>query len=341
MRGRKLDGRAADNSGMNLLLRPAVLACALGACALAPSGALAAKPRPSSSGQGIVLSAGHGSVRLVDKGHRVGDVSVGSTRGLRRGAVVSVRHGKVRVSGHVSKVSFLARVVRSSATGAVLRLGDGSTFKLGGGHHGHGAHAAASLTVDLQGLAPGQTALITIATDGQGNVALTIKLVPSTTTVGDAEQQATGVVTDDSAEGSFAIRADDGSGLRFGDPQRLLDAAGASECDVVLVTYQVDGRRLVADALKVTGQNDQGACVDQQSGDEVDGTVTALAADGSSLTVDQGDGSEPMTIPVDDPTVLDGIAVGDDVAVTLDDAGTAVEVALTAPDDGSDPGDGS
>jgi hypothetical protein len=324
---------------MSRLSRLAVLACAVGACALTPSGALAAKHHANSSGQGIVLSAKHGSVQLVDRGHHVADVAVGSTRGLARGAVVSVRSRRAHVTGHVRTVSFLGRVVRSSAHGAVLRLGDGSTFKLAAGKGGHGARAASTVTVNFQGLAPGQALLITIATDEQGNVALTIKVVSAATDIGDGEQQATGVVTDDSGAGSFAIRSNDGSGLRFDDPQQLLDAAQASDCDIVLATYHADGHKLVADALKVTGQSDQGVCADQQSGDEVDGTVTALADDGSSLTVDQGDGSDPLTIPVDDPTVLDGIGVGDDVAVILDDSGTAVEVDLVALGDDSDPTD--
>jgi hypothetical protein len=316
-----------------------LLACAAGVCALAAPAALAAP----SDGHGVVLAlAGH-SLRLVDAAHRVGDVHVRSTGGLRRGDVVSVRNGRARVSAHKRRVSFLGRVVRSSGSGAVVRLGDGSTFKLGGAHkpHGRRARSAANATIDFQGLAPGQTLLITVATDARGDVAITIRALPGGTAIGpDAGAlHASGVVTDDEGDGSFAIRAGDGSGLRFGDPQRLLEAAGAAWCDEVAVTYHADGRRLVADALQVAGRSEEGDCAEDDSGDEVDGTVTALADDGSSLALAPDDGTPAATYAVDDPSLLDGIAVGDEVAVTLDEDGTAIDVELL-DGAGEDPGAG-
>ena len=144
-------------------------------------------------------------------------------------------------------------------------------------------------------------------------------------------------MTDDEGDGSFAIRTDDGSGLRFGDPQRLLEAADAAWCDVVDVSFHKDGRRLVADALRVTGSSDEGDCADDDWADEVDGTVTALAGDGSSLTLAPDDGSAGATYPVDDPSLLDGIEVGDDVAVTLDEDGTAIDVELLDFSEDPDP----
>ena len=70
--------------------------------------------------------------------------------------------------------------------------------------------------------------------------------------------------------------------------------------------------------------------------------VTAIASDGSSLTVAPDDGSDAQTIPTSDPSVLDGISVGDDVAVTLDQDGTATDVELLdgSGDQGGDPGSG-
>jgi hypothetical protein len=309
-----------------------VLACAAGACALSAPSALAAGSAPA-NGQGAVLSFGGHTVRLVDKAHRVGDVHVDSTHGLRRGDVVSVHQGAAHVSGRVGRLSFLGRVVRSSGKGAVVRLGDGSTFKVAGGKprgrgHGHKARSAANVTIDFQGLAPGQTLLITIATDAQGNVAITIKVVSSPTDIGDGELHASGVVTDDEGEGSFAIRTDDGKGLRFGDPQWLFDAADAAWCDIVDVGFHKAGRRLVADKLQVTGQSDEGDCAEDEWLDEVDGTVIALAPDHSSLTIAPDDGGDAETYPVDDPSLLDGIALGDDVAVMLDEDGTAIDVEL-------------
>jgi len=65
--------------------------------------------------------------------------------------------------------------------------------------------------------------------------------------------------------------------------------------------------------------------------------VTALAADGSALTVAPDDGSGATTIPVADASLLDGIEVGDDVAITLDEDGTAIDVELL--DWSQEPGD--
>lgn len=314
-----------------------LLACAAGACALSASATLAAPSVPS-NGQGVLLSLVGHTLRLVDKSHRVGDVHVASTRGLQRGDVVSVRNGRARVSGRVRKLSFLGRVVRSSGRGAVVRLGDGSSFKVGGGKpHGRRARSAGKVTIDLQGLSAGQAVLVTIATDAQGNVAITIKVLSSPTDIGDGELHASGVVTDDEGEGAFAIRTEDGSGLRFGDPRQLFDAADAAWCDVVDVSFHKSGGRLIADALRVTGQGDEGDCAEEESADEIDGTVTALAADGSSLTVAPDDDSAATTIPVDDAGLLDGIEVGDDVAVTLDEDGTAIDVELLDWSEG--PGD--
>ena len=323
----------------------AMLALAVGACALSAPAAFAGATG-TGTGTGTVLSLRGHTVRLVDTAHRVGDVRVSSTRGLRRGDRVRVQHGRARVTGHARRLSFLGRVVHSSGRSAVVRLGDGSAFKLAGGRkpHGRGARAAAGVTIDLQGLAAGETLLITIATDARGDVAITIRVLPAATDIGGDEQQASGVVTDDAGDGSFAIRTDDGSGLRFGDPQRLLEAADAGWCDVVEVSYHKDGDHLSADGLRVTGSSDEGDCAEDDSSDEVDGTVTALADDRSSLTVALDDGSGEETYPVDDPSLLDGIAVGDDVAVSLDGDGTAIDVEpLDASDDpgpGDDGGDG-
>jgi hypothetical protein len=321
-----------------------LLACALGACALAPAPALAAAHHAASAAQsGVVLSAAHHRVQLVDHAHRVTDARVRSTHGLRRGAVVTIRGGSAKVTGRAHRVAFLGRVARSSKHGTVVKLGDGSSFRLGTAG-AHGARAASALTVDLQGLTVGEELLITISTDAAGNVAIAIKVVPAATNIGD-EQQTSGYVTDDSGGGVFAIRTGDGSGLRFDDPQQLLEAADASQCDTVDVGYHADGHTLVADSLRVTGRSDQGSCApDQQpadgsGGDEIDGVVTALAADGSSLTLTPDDGSAAATIQTSDASVLDGVNVGDDVAVMTDASGVATEVDVLDTS-GEDPGPG-
>jgi hypothetical protein len=288
-----------------------VLALAAGACALSAPAASAAAP---SNGQGVVLSAAGHTVRLVDRAHRVADVRVRSARTLRRGDVVKVRRGTARATGHRRKVAFLAQIVRSSRRHAVVRLGDGSRVKLATQtrRHGRSARSAAGVTVDLQGLQPGQAVLVTIATDGHGNVVLTIKLLPAGTAIGAGgsgaggsgagasgggagELHASGVVTDDEGEGFFAIDPGHGGELGFDDPQRLFEDSGAAWCDVVDVAYHADGDALVADDVEVTGQSDAGDCADDATTDEVDGTVSAIAGDRSALTVAPDDGSAATT----------------------------------------------
>jgi hypothetical protein len=279
-----------------------LLACVAGACALSAPAALASAP---ANGQGVVLSLSGHTVRLVDKAHRVSGVHVRSTHGLRRGDVVRVRRGKAHVSGHARRVSFLGRVVRSSRRGAVVRLGDGSTFKLAGARkrRRRSAHAAANVTIDVQGLAPGQALLITIATSEQGDVAVTIKLLPASTDIG----------------------GDDGDQGGSGDQGTCGDDETADTGD---------------DDTADTGDDD--TCAGDpgdESIDEVDGTVTALADDGSSLTLAPDDGSAEESYPIDDPSLLDGIAIGDEVAVSLDADGVVIDVELLDFSD-DDPGAG-
>lgn len=248
-----------------------LLACAAGACAL---GAPSAGAAPANAGQGVVLTAGGHVVRLVATGHRVTDVHVRSVRGLRRGDVVTVRGGSARVRGHVRRVAFLGRVLRRSGRGAVVRLGDGSTFTFSGA-----ARAGRSARATF---APGQNLLVTLATAASGNVAVKVKL--------------------------------------------LSPAA--------------DVKRGARDQRAGTGEGDDGwAGKDEEWADEADGIVTALAADGSSLTIAPADGGADATYPVADPALLDGIAVGDEVAVWLDGDGTAIDVELLGWSEEPDPGD--
>jgi hypothetical protein len=324
------------------------VAGALGVLATAAPAAPAAAhhAKPAAARRGVVLSAGHGMLRLVDARHRVGDARVRSTRGLPCGAVVAIRGRKARVAGRRSTISFYGRVLRSSARGAVLELGDKSAFKLRAVRT-HGARSRAS-AAGLRTLARGDAVLVTVAAkDARGGVALRVKRASQRAAIGDGHLLASGVVTDDTGHGSFGIRTPHGSGLRFSDPQRLFEAAQATQCDAVDVTYHAQGGALVVDALRVTGRSGDGTCAGSQAqrggGGEVDGTVTALAPDDSSITLDPGDGTA-VTIPVPDASLLSGVNLGDQVAVTTDDAGDATGVDVLdagggdqpAPDDGSD-----
>ncbi|MGN6189012.1 MAG: hypothetical protein ACTHOE_08940 [Conexibacter sp.] len=273
-----------------------LLACVAGAGALSAPAALAAPA--TDTGHGVVLSLGAHTVRLVDRQHRVVDVHVSSTRGLRRGEVGRGRPGRGGVCGLAGGVSVFGRVGRRRGRGAVVRLGDGSTFKLSGGRRprGRGARAASDVTLNLQGLTAGETLLITIATDAQGNVAITIRVMPAASDVAGGDGGRGGSADQGACGDDDPAAADDGCADDSGD-----DAA-----------------------------------------DEVDGTVTALAPDGSSLTIAPDDGSAEATYQVDDPSLLDGIAVGDDVAVSLDQDGAVLDVELVddSSQDPADPGPG-
>ena len=266
---------------------PLLLAVAASACALSAPSALAA-PAPA---QGVVLARSPHGVRLVVDAHRVADVRLASARGLQRGDLVTVRRGRAQVGRHVRKVSFLARVVRGSATGALLRLDDGSTLKVAGPKP-HSARArSAGAAPDFAGLAAGQTLLVTLASDEPGNVVLTLKLQRGKVEAG--------------GEPRVGPPGDEGD---CGEDQSVDDGDWCSD-----------------------GPGD---------GVEVDGTVTALAADASALTIVPDDGGEATTFQVADADLLEGIEVGDDVAVTLDDAGIAIDVEpLDWVDDPGDPGD--
>jgi hypothetical protein len=277
------------------MLRPArllvLLAAAAGAGALSAPAALAAPI------QGVVLARSPHGARLVDRAHHVADVHFAAARGLQRGDVVTVRRGRAQVSGHQRKVVFLAQVVRSSGRGALLRLDDGSTLQVGGpkphaARHGRGRAAGAA--PDFAALTSGQALLVTIASDEQGNVVLTLKPQRGKAESGDGK----------------APRTDPGD-----------DEGECGEDEYV---------------------DEDGWCSDDDGAgdvDEVDGTVTALAA--SSLTVAPDDGSAATSFQVSDADLLEGIEVGDDVAVTLDDDGTAIDVELLdwVDDPGDDDGD--
>jgi hypothetical protein len=265
---------------------PLLLAVAAGACALSAPAALAAAP------QGVVLDRSPHGVRLVDAAHRVADVRIAAARGLQRGDVVTVRRGRAQVTGHARKVAFLARVVRGSANGALLRLDDGSTLKVAAPKP-HSARArSAGAAADFGALAAGQALLVTLASDERGNVVLALKPQRGKAEAGDRGREPRGGAGDDDG--------DCGEDEYAGEDEWCSEASG--------------------------------------DGVEVDGAVTALAVDGSSLSVAPDGGGAEATFPVADPGLLEGIEVGDDVAVTLDEDGLAIDVELL--DWVDDPGDG-
>lgn len=318
--------------------RLAVLAvCAL-AAALAPAAAQA------KAHSGVVLSRHHKRIEIIDARHAVHSYKLGVKHAhVHAGTRVKYRtHGKrvvaLRVRARAHRYSFLGKVASSGRKGVVVRLADGRRLRLATAAKRLGAvkgkaHAAGSITLNIQGLKPGQTVLVTVDTDADGNVAITLQIQQGDDVTGGEDQDVTGTVTA-IGDGSLTIESDAGDSMTFAADPELLD--GVEVGDSVDVTYYDDGTgALVADDVE---EADTG-------GDDLDavGVVTAIDADG--LTVDvPGQGS--MTFHAD-PDLTDGVQVGDSVDVTyyVENDGTLTADDVEWADDGSgdgagDPSDG-
>lgn len=285
---------------------------------------------------GTVLSSGGGTLRVVDAHHRVHGFRVaGRVPHLSLGMVVRyrvlhARAGHVLVTGHSRRVRFLARVVHSGRAGLTLALGDGTNLRLGARQlhrsrrHLHGgrartiAYADSALPpvqVNVQGLAAGETIMVTEELLPDGTLSITITLPPPGTPAPGAEQTVSGTVASVDDQGLAVIGADGYDVELTADPD-LLSSSGVSECDLVTVSYHTEGTVLVADDVQVTGASSEAACAPDQ--DSV-GTVTAVSADSITIASDQG----PQTFSLDDPSLADGVNVGDQVDVSwyVNDAG--------------------
>lgn len=322
-----------------LPLAAAVLALALPGSALAlPGSALAAG---TSHGTVLSVDRAHHLVRVVDARHRVHDYSYrGGLARVRPGSLLSFiargsRITRVRsVKAGSGTVSFYARVVHSSKGRVTLVLADGHRLGFSGHQvarrrvraaldtarprrHGAIAHMAASGTqvpvnVNIQGLEPGVTVLVTESVDGSGAVTITITLPPPSVT---SAQQFSGVLTD-VGQDAFMLQTADGSVLRLHMPASALAAQNLSVCDTVDVTFHQDNDLLVVDSVTVTGSDSSGDCAGGSGGGDnstdVIGTITSVSASGLTVSSDQG----PMTFTVEDPSITDGYQVGDVVDVT-------------------------
>jgi Domain of unknown function (DUF5666) len=304
---------------------------AVGALLVMPAAALAGP------GSGTVLSVNgaHRTIEVVNSGHVVHAYMYhGSLPNVHAGSRIEFRRSGKAISdvkaltrGN-SSVSFYARVVRSSKRGVVLRLADGRTVKVSSKQlrgrsskrsasrkHNVRAHAAAgSITINIEGLEPGVTVLVTEAVDEHGNVTITIALPGPSGGLGS--QTASGVVADVDQD-AFVVETEDGSDLRLHMAARALAHLGLQVCDTVDVTYHQDAAILVADRVDDTGSSSSGDCADHNSQDEV-GTITAVSGDG--ITVDTQDNGS-MTFAVDSSDITDGFQVGDLVDVTYTDNG--------------------
>jgi hypothetical protein len=318
------------------------LALAIGAVLAVPAAAQA-KPH---TGTVLNVDRAHHRIELVNAKHVVRNYTVSGKlpRRVARGSVVSYSaHGKrvtkLRLKGRARKLSYMGKVVASNKRGVVLQLADGRRVRVGKKGRANRARAAGSISIQIQGLQVGQVVLITETADAAGNVQITIKLVQHSDPTAGEDQTVSGTVTAVAADGStITIHVDGQPDMTFQTDSDLVD--GLVVGDQVDVTYYTDtDGTLVADDIEYT---DSGSS-DPQSDPDVVGTVAAVAADGSTMTV-HVDGKPDMTFQTY-PDLVDGFVPGDLVDVTYyqDTDGTLVadDVQYADNSGSDDSGDGS
>jgi hypothetical protein len=331
------------------------LAAGLAGLAVFPAGATAATPRAKV----LAVDARHHTIELVGAAHGVHAYDYrGRLPRLSLGDRVSYRRSGHTVS-HVKKtapafgtIAFYAKVVRSGSKQVHLRLGDGSAFSLSSKQVSakplaraaadpakRVAHAAAasptSVTLQIQGLAPGETVLVSETVDARGHWIITITLPASstaaagggdTTTGGDSgddpadDQLAEGTITQVS-DTRLAVSTDAGS-LSFSvDPEADL-TNGFVVGDVVDVSYyrNADGS-LSADDVEYVEQDATG--------------VVSTVSDSALSLLDNRTGQTDTFSADPEMGLFDGIVPGDEVDVTYHQA-AAGNVADAVGDDAWD-----
>lgn len=299
------------------------LAAGLAVLAVFPAGALASP----SHAKVLSVDGRHHSVQLVDASHVVHAYrSRGKLPRLGLGDSVSYRQAGHTIT-HVKKtarafgtISFYAKVVRSGARRVRLRLGDGSAYSLSSKQisktaMAHAAVASArSVTLQVLGLMPGETVLISETVDASGDWTITITLSSSATSAGGGsgggstsggdpadDQDAEGTITQvsDSAvtistdSGSLSFSVDPGSGMTDG------FAVG----DIVDVTYYANGDgTLTADDVEYVEQDATG--------------VVSAVSDGSLTLTDSGSGQAIAFTADPADQLFAGVTAGDEVDVT-------------------------
>ncbi|MFZ1997007.1 MAG: hypothetical protein WAU75_23025 [Solirubrobacteraceae bacterium] len=310
-----------------------MLASALATFAVCPAAALAHAPRATV----FSVDRGHHTIELVDGGHLVHAYAYrGALPRLGLGDKISFRRSghaisRVKKTARASgTVAFYARVVGASSGRLQLRLTDGNTFSLSSkpvsaraaAHHATTTRSsapsagAAPVTVQIQGLTPGLTVLISEAVDAQGHWTITITLPPAAVsggtiasgndpsdddkvTEGTIKQVSANRVAIDTGSGLLAFSVDPGSGLTDGflvgdvvDVTYAQNADGSFGADDVEyveqdasgpVTAVSDSRITVADqasgiSYTITADPSLGLFVGVLPGDQVDVAYHQCAA---------------------------------------------------------------
>jgi hypothetical protein len=292
-----------------------------------PGNALAA------SRDGVVLSVdrAHHAAQVVDAGHNVHAYGYrGRLPKLHPGSHIRFQLAGATMShvqagaGRSRRVSFYGHVVRSSSHALILRLADGNVVGLSSSQisrassrprnrHTPLAHVARAMrpaiTINIAGVQPGVTVLVTETVESSANTTITITLPgPSAPGVG-GEQQAGGVLSE-VGQDAFTVKSTDGSALRLHAAQSML--SGLQTCETVSATYHQDAGMLIADSVQSTGNSTSGNCASRDFQD-AHGTITQVS--GSALAISTQDLSL-MSLTVNSPGITDGLRIGDIVDVT-------------------------
>jgi hypothetical protein len=209
-----------------------------------------------------------------------------------------------------------------NARGVVFRLGDGTTAHFSSTqvvrhrtHRRHLVRAAVAplggISIDIQGLEPGVTVLVTEAVGDDGSITVTITLPsPASPGVG-GQQQARGDITEVDSD-VFVLTTEDGSDLRLHMAAGKLADLNLQTCDAAAVTYHQDGGLLIADSVNDTGPSNSADCAGDVQ--DVVGAVTDVSDSSITISV-PGHGS--LTFPVSpDDDLTEGFVPGDVVDVT-------------------------
>ena len=149
--------------------------------------AAAAKPV---SGTVLQTDPAHHVIRIVEGPGKVESFYYKGKLGrdVRPGSLVKLNaHGHRATGIHARyrphRVKVLGRVVSAASNGLTVSLPDGRLFKLNSGSqrrsHAASAHAAGNVSVNVLGLQPGQLITITIDYQANGDINITIELMPS------------------------------------------------------------------------------------------------------------------------------------------------------------------
>lgn len=318
-----MEGKAPQSKEANM--KRLMLAAGLAGLAVFPAGAMAA----ASHAKVVSVDTRHHAVHLVDAAHLVHAYRYrGALPHLGLGDSVSYRRSGHTVS-HVKRtarafgtISFYAKVVRSGSKQVRLRLGDGSGFRLSAKQVSTKpvAHAAATstspVTIQVQGLTPGETVLISETVDARGHWTITITLPSSAGTAGSTSGDGTG----------------DGSGDDSGDDQlaegtitQLSDSRLAVSTDSGALSFSVDPSAgltdgfVVGDVVDVSyyANPDGSLSADDVEYVEQDATgVVGTVSDASLSLVDDANGQTDTFSADPDLGLFDGVTAGDEVDVT-------------------------